>query len=190
MPVLYEVIELANGDVALQREGDDKGQPLVTMRFSTELLRFLRNGKLDVAKIMIEAGLEEVAKLAADFTEVDNATKVDQATKAGQATKVSGKNFKRERVADEEKATAVVAQHSETQTPETRSLDARAPDTQQSSKKSAQTRKGSTLSATEKLHNLKALPTSRKEKISMRRRNVNSAEDALAELETVSHLIH
>lgn len=85
MPVLYEVVELANGDIALQREGDDNGQPLVTMRFSTELLRFLRNGKLDIAKVMIEAGMEEVAKLAADFN-LEN----DQAA-SGKATSEDSK---------------------------------------------------------------------------------------------------
>ena len=82
MPILYEVVELANGDVALQREGDDKGQPLVTMRFSTELLRFLRNGKLDIAKVMIEAGLEEVAKLAEDFTAREQEVQAEQEKKA------------------------------------------------------------------------------------------------------------
>lgn len=85
MPILYEVVELANGDVALQREGDDKGQPLVTMRFSTELLRFLRSGKLDIAKVMIEAGLEEVAKLAEDFTAHEQQAQAQQQKKVARS---------------------------------------------------------------------------------------------------------
>lgn len=68
MSTLYEIVELANGDIALQREGGAKktsnGAPLVTMRFSTDLLRFLRGAKMDIAKVMIEAGLERVAHLA------------------------------------------------------------------------------------------------------------------------------
>lgn len=64
MAKLYEIIELPDGDIALQREGDTDGQPLVTMRFSMELLRFLRGEKLEIAKSMLEAGLEKVAEIA------------------------------------------------------------------------------------------------------------------------------
>ena len=172
MPVLYEVIELANGDVALQREGDNKGQPLVTMRFSTELLRFLRNGKLDVAKIMIEAGLEEVAKLAADFTEVD------------QSAKGASKKSKRGRIEDESVASTMdqrlAAQGSETQNQGTQRLE----------KKLAERDDDSVSSATKKLRRLKSVSTPRKEKISMKNRGSNSMEEELAEIEAVSHLIH
>lgn len=61
MSTLYEIIELPNGDVALQR-ADEKGEPLVSIRFSKESLYFLSESKLDVAKAMIEAGLEAASE--------------------------------------------------------------------------------------------------------------------------------
>ena len=56
MSTLYEIVELPNGDVALQR-ANEKGEPLVSIRFSKESLHILNGAKLDVAKVMIEAGL-------------------------------------------------------------------------------------------------------------------------------------
>ncbi len=55
--VLYEIVELPNGDIALQR-ADEQGEPLVSIRFSKESLYFLNDAKIVVAKAMIEAGLE------------------------------------------------------------------------------------------------------------------------------------
>ena len=85
MSTLYEIVELANGDIALQKEGEAKkannGAPLVTMRFSTDLLRFLRTAKMDVAKVMIEAGLERVAHLAESVTREELESKIDVADK-------------------------------------------------------------------------------------------------------------
>ena len=81
MSTLYEIVELANGDIALQKESGSKkvnnGAPLVTMRFSTDLLRFLRGAKMDIAKVMIEAGLERVAHLAESVTREDLEAKID-----------------------------------------------------------------------------------------------------------------
>jgi hypothetical protein len=81
MSTLYEIVELANGDIALQKEGDAKkatnGAPLVTMRFSTDLLRFLRGAKMDIAKVMIEAGLERVAHLAESATREELESKIE-----------------------------------------------------------------------------------------------------------------
>ena len=57
MSTLYEIVELANGEIALQR-ADDSGEPLVAIRFSRESLYFLNEAKFDIAKAMIEAGLE------------------------------------------------------------------------------------------------------------------------------------
>ena len=87
MSTLYEIVELANGDIALQKEGEtpkkaNNGAPLVTMRFSTDLLRFLRGAKMDIAKVMIEAGLERVAHLAESVTREEMESKLDVATTA------------------------------------------------------------------------------------------------------------
>lgn len=60
---LFEIMELANGDVVLQR-ADEDGAPLVSIRFSAEALGFLRDAKFDVAKAMIEAGMEAAGDVA------------------------------------------------------------------------------------------------------------------------------
>lgn len=57
MTTLFEIVELPNGDIALRR-ADEAGEPLVSIRFSEESLYFLEAAKLEVARAMIEAGLE------------------------------------------------------------------------------------------------------------------------------------
>ena len=64
---LYEIVELANGDVVLQR-ADEEGEPLLCIRFSPETLSFMQEGKFDIAKAMIEAGMEA----AGDLADADN----------------------------------------------------------------------------------------------------------------------
>lgn len=71
---LYEIVELPNGEVVLQRAGSE-GEPLVSLRFSKEALLFMREGKAQVTKAMIEAGMEaasELAKSQGASIEVDN----------------------------------------------------------------------------------------------------------------------
>ena len=63
---VFEIVELADGVVALTRI-DGSGEPLVSIKFSQESLTFLRNAKIDVAKAMIEAGLDAVAELDEDI---------------------------------------------------------------------------------------------------------------------------
>ncbi len=64
MSSIYEIIELVNGDVALARADDESSEPLVTIRFSTESLAFLGEEKFNVAKVMIEAGMEAAGEIA------------------------------------------------------------------------------------------------------------------------------
>ncbi|MFC3115354.1 hypothetical protein [Cellvibrio fontiphilus] len=64
MSSFYEIIELTNGDVALQRADSETGEPLVTIRFSQESLAFLGEEKFMVAKAMIEAGMEAAGEIA------------------------------------------------------------------------------------------------------------------------------
>jgi hypothetical protein len=59
----YEIFELPNGDVVLRRseEGD---APLVSIRFSAESLAYLGDSKFEVAKAMIEAGMDAASDVA------------------------------------------------------------------------------------------------------------------------------
>ena len=55
----YEIVMLSDGEVVLQR-ADEKGEPLIRINFSEEALYYLREGSMDVAKAMIDAGIDAV----------------------------------------------------------------------------------------------------------------------------------
>lgn len=69
---VFEIVELEDGEIALTRI-DGEGEPLVSIKFSEESLSFLRNSKIDVAKAMIEAGLDAVAEIEDDVASVEEA---------------------------------------------------------------------------------------------------------------------
>jgi hypothetical protein len=58
-----EIVEMPNGDVVLQR-ADDDGEPLVVVQFSEESRVYLMDGTLEVARAMIQAGIQAAAQLA------------------------------------------------------------------------------------------------------------------------------
>ncbi|MCX2981433.1 hypothetical protein EYC98_11220 [Halieaceae bacterium IMCC14734] len=58
-----EIVELANGDVALQRAEED-GEPLVVIQFSEESRVYLMDSSLEVARVMIQAGIQAAASMA------------------------------------------------------------------------------------------------------------------------------
>ena len=60
---LLEIVDLGDGEVVLQRvEGDS--EPLVSIQFSDEANAYLMGNNLEIAKVMIQAGIEAAAKLA------------------------------------------------------------------------------------------------------------------------------
>lgn len=64
---LYEILELSSGEIVLKRSGDEASrEPLVTLKFSQESIAFLGAGRFEVAKAMIEAGMEAASELAAE----------------------------------------------------------------------------------------------------------------------------
>jgi hypothetical protein len=67
---LYEIIELSSGEIALRR-ANEEGEPLVVIRFSEESSYFLQEAKYDVAKAMIEAGMEAAGEVAVEQAEAD-----------------------------------------------------------------------------------------------------------------------
>ncbi|MDP5053697.1 MAG: hypothetical protein NWP69_07905 [Congregibacter sp.] len=66
---LLEIVDLGDGDIVLQR-ADDDSEPLVTISFSDETRMFIVDQGLEVAKAMIQAGLQAAAQIA-DQTEVE-----------------------------------------------------------------------------------------------------------------------
>ena len=60
---LLEIVDLGDGEVVLQRvEGGS--EPLVSIQFSEEATAYLMENNLEIAKVMIQAGIEAVARLA------------------------------------------------------------------------------------------------------------------------------
>ena len=63
MPTAFlEIVELEDGRIVLRR-GDDEGE-LVTLEFSEEARAFLQGQHLEVAKVMLNAGLQMAGQLA------------------------------------------------------------------------------------------------------------------------------
>ncbi len=61
----YEIIELSDGEYALQRSGEE-GEPLIIINFSEEARLYLLESGLDVARAMIDAGIHAVESLSSD----------------------------------------------------------------------------------------------------------------------------
>ena len=62
MSTLYEILELPNGDIVLQRvEGDS--EPLVRIRFSDQAKAYMDDASLMIAKAMVEAGIKAINDL-------------------------------------------------------------------------------------------------------------------------------
>jgi len=60
----YEIVQLSDGEIALQRSGADaESEPLVRITFSEEVKFFLQEQYVDVAKAMINTGIRAVGQL-------------------------------------------------------------------------------------------------------------------------------
>jgi len=60
---LLEIVDLGDGEIVLQRAEDDS-EPLVAITFSEESRLYLMDNGLEVAKAMIQAGIQAAATLA------------------------------------------------------------------------------------------------------------------------------
>jgi len=60
---LLEIVDLGDGEIVLQR-ADDDSEPLVVIRFSEESRLYLMDRGLEVAKAMIQAGMQAAAVIA------------------------------------------------------------------------------------------------------------------------------
>ena len=62
----FEIVVLPNGDIALKR-GNDNDEPLIRISFSREIEGFSDESKIDLAKVMIEAGIDLFDKMDLDI---------------------------------------------------------------------------------------------------------------------------
>lgn len=58
----YEIVELADGEIALQRVDGD-GEPLLRVSFSDEVKFYLQDQCVEVAKAMINTGIKLVGRI-------------------------------------------------------------------------------------------------------------------------------
>ncbi|EAQ97878.2 hypothetical protein R0137_10755 [Congregibacter brevis] len=73
---LLEIVDLGDGDIVLQR-ADDDSEPLVTISFSDETRMYIMDQGLEVAKAMIQAGIQAAAQVA-EQTDVEVETEPTQ----------------------------------------------------------------------------------------------------------------
>ena len=80
---LLEIVDLGDGEVVLQR-ADDDSEPLVSIQFSEEGRAYLMENNLEVAKVMIQAGIQAAAKMAemsgVEMESSESAEKAEQRT--------------------------------------------------------------------------------------------------------------
>jgi len=60
----YELVVLDDGEIALQRSGSD--EPLVRISFSPSVLAYLDGKHVDVARSMMDAGIQTVFEINDD----------------------------------------------------------------------------------------------------------------------------
>jgi len=68
---LLEIVELPDGEFVLRRAGKSSDEPLCRIRFSVEASDYLPEERLEVAKAMIQAGIEVAAELHGGEAELD-----------------------------------------------------------------------------------------------------------------------
>ena len=80
---LLEIVDLGDGEVVLQR-ADDDSETLVSIQFSEEASAYLMENNLEVAKVMIQAGIQAAAKMAemsgVEIESSESVEKVEQRT--------------------------------------------------------------------------------------------------------------
>ena len=77
---LLEIVDLGDGEVVLQRVEDDS-EPLLSIQFSDEANAYLMGNNLEIARVMIPAGIEAAARLSElNNLEVDTADMSERRT--------------------------------------------------------------------------------------------------------------
>ena len=63
---VLEIVELPSGEIVLQR-ADEEGEPLVNINFSEESKAMMPNVRLEIARAMIQAGMQAFADLSQQY---------------------------------------------------------------------------------------------------------------------------
>ena len=77
---LLEIVDLGDGEVVLQRVEDDS-EPLLSIQFSDEANAYLMGNNLEIARVMIQDGIEAEARMSeVNNLEVDTADMSERRT--------------------------------------------------------------------------------------------------------------
>ena len=77
---LLEIVDLGDGEVVLRRV-EDESEPLLSIQFSDEANTYLMGNNLEIARVMIQAGIEAAARLSeVNNLEVDTADMSERRT--------------------------------------------------------------------------------------------------------------
>ena len=81
MPSAFlEIVQLANGEIVL-RNSEGEGEPLVNIRFSEESKNYIGDAEVDIAKVMIQAGIQAAAHInEAKLAEIDKHSETEAAS--------------------------------------------------------------------------------------------------------------
>ena len=78
-----EIVELGDGEVALRR-ADGEGEDLVTIQFSDEAVAYLRDAHVDIARAMINTGIQIVGKMTEELVKSEDETDASELEAADQ----------------------------------------------------------------------------------------------------------
>ena len=60
---LLEIVDRGDGEIVVQR-ADDESEPLLTIQFSDEARAYMMDNGLEVARVMIQAGIQAAAAIS------------------------------------------------------------------------------------------------------------------------------
>jgi len=72
MARFFEIVALSNGDIVLRRADDADSDALVSIHFSEDAKASLQAHHMDVARVMLEAGVRKVGELSGMEVEQDD----------------------------------------------------------------------------------------------------------------------
>lgn len=67
---IVELVQLENGDIVLRDSERSEQEPLMKLSFSKNIDNLLQSNKLDIARVMLEAGIERHQQLLQEQQEI------------------------------------------------------------------------------------------------------------------------
>ncbi|MDG2273287.1 MAG: hypothetical protein P8L39_13375 [Halioglobus sp.] len=72
---LLEIVDRGDGEIVVQR-ADDESEPLLTINFSDEARAYMMDNGLEVARAMIQAGIQAAAAISESGNDESDASRL------------------------------------------------------------------------------------------------------------------